>query len=73
MKDMMVRSQKDDPGFGSGLKTAQDPGGPAGCEEEEERDEERVDLLEPPAVALQLMVEPAGCSTFLLETKTMIS
>lgn len=71
MKGMMVRSQKDDPGLGSGLKTAQDLEGPAGYEEEEQ--EERVDLLEPPAVALELMVEPAGCSTFLLETKTMIS
>lgn len=73
MKDMMVRSQKDDPGLGSGLKTARDLEGPAGCEEEEEQDEERVDLLEPPAVALQSMVEPAGCSTFLLEKKPMIS
>lgn len=70
MKDMMVRSQRGGPGLGSGLKTAQVLEGPAGCEEEEkeeqQEEEERVDLLGPPAAALYLMVEPAGCSAFLL-------
>lgn len=61
----MVRSQ-DNPDLGSGPKTAPVRAGPAGCEEEEEEQE---DLLEPAAAELDLLAEPAGWLTSLLQTK----
>lgn len=59
----MVRSQ-DNPDLGSGPKTAPVQAGPAGCEEEQQED-----LLEPAAAQLDLLAEPAGWSTSLLQTK----
>lgn len=66
----MVRSQEDNPALGSAPKTAPVQAGPAGCEEEQQEvQEQQEDLLEPAAAELDLLAEPAGWLTSLLQTK----